>query len=278
MNALLQPEPMLPLPYRIEARRQETRDVYTLDLLPNDGNLLSFEPGQFTMLYTFGVGEVPISVSGDPGNPVLVHTIREVGAVTRRLGELGVGESVGVRGPYGRPWPLEVARGRDLVVVAGGVGLAPVRPILYHVLAHRQDFARVSLLVGARTPGDLLFRSELERWRQAGEIEVLMTVDRADGAWTGSVGVVPELVARASLEPAGAVAMICGPEVMMRFSVQALLRAGLAGERIFISLERNMKCGIGTCGHCQLGPHFICKDGPVFSYPQMEPFMGLREL
>ena len=278
MNALLQPEPMLPLPYRIEARRQETRDVYTLDLLPNNGNLLSFEPGQFTMLYSFGVGEVPISVSGDPGNPVLVHTIREVGAVTRRLGELGVGESVGVRGPYGRPWPLEVARGRDLVVVAGGVGLAPVRPILYHVLAHRQDFARVSLLVGARTPGDLLFRSELERWRQAGEIEVLMTVDRADGAWTGSVGVVPELVARASLEPAGAVAMICGPEVMMRFSVQALLRAGLAGERIFISLERNMKCGIGTCGHCQLGPHFICKDGPVFSYPQMEPFMGLREL
>ena len=229
------------------------------------------------MLYVFGVGEVPISISGDPAVATdLVHTIRIVGTVTRALRERVEAEGIGVRGPYGTGWPLDAARGGDLLLVAGGLGLAPLRPAVYHVLRHRDDYRDVTLLVGARTPADLLFRDELERWTHEGHIRVLVTVDRASRDWSGPVGVVPALLRRARFDPHRTVACVCGPEIMMRFCERELARLGLVRDRIYLSLERNMKCAVGLCGHCQLGPAFVCRDGPVFRYDAVRPFFAVR--
>jgi NAD(P)H-flavin reductase len=271
---------MLPCPYRVERVRQETPDTFTLDLAPENGaRQLVFEPGQFNMLYAFGVGEVPISISGDPGKPgILVHTTREVGTVTRAMRKLKAGDSLGVRGPFGVGWPVTEARGADVVIVAGGIGLAPLRPALYQVLAARKYYGKVVLLYGTRTPADILFRRELQQWHSRFDLEVDVTVDRAMGDWRGNVGVVTSLIPRAPFDPHSAVAMICGPEVMMRFTVQELERRGVSLANIYISMERNMKCGIGLCGHCQLGPTFICKDGPVFPYHRIRPLLAVREM
>jgi NAD(P)H-flavin reductase len=270
--------PMVPRPCRIRRVVRETRDTFTLELdAGEDGP--GFRPGQFNMLYVFGVGEVPISVSGDPAEPrKLLHTTREVGSVTRPMARLRRGASVGVRGPYGQPWPLEHAIGRDVVVVAGGIGLAPLRSAIYEIVSHRRDFGSVVLLYGARSPEDVLFRRELEQWRASAGIEVSVTVDHALGAWPGHVGVVPTLISRAPFDAANTVALVCGPEVMMRFTAAALRKRGVPADRIFVSLERNMKCAVGFCGHCQFGPAFVCKDGPVFAYDRVERLMQLREV
>jgi NAD(P)H-flavin reductase len=183
-----------------------------------------------------------------------------------------------VRGPYGTPWPVESAEGSDVVFVAGGLGLAPLRPAIYHVLARREHYGRVVILYGTRSPSDILFRNEVERWRRRLDLEVLVTVDRADAAWRGDVGVVPRLIARAGFDPHSAVAMVCGPEVMMRFTANALQAAGVGSERIYLSMERNMKCAIGLCGHCQFGPDFVCKDGPVMRYDRIADIMTVREI
>jgi len=231
------------------------------------------------MLYVFGVGEVPISVSGDPARTkVLTHTTREVGAVTAAMRLLRRGAMLGVRGPYGTPWPLERAAGRDLVIVAGGIGLAPLRPAVYAAVARRADFGNIVILYGTRSPEDVLYQGELERWRASDRVSVSVTVDRATRPWPGEVGVVTRLIERAAFDPAGAVAFICGPEIMMRFAADALLRCGVGDERIFVSLERNMKCAVGFCGHCQLGPAFVCKDGPIFPYGRVKRLLGLREV
>jgi NAD(P)H-flavin reductase len=265
---------MLPVPLPIASARRETADVFTLRL---DGGF-GFAPGQFNMVYLFGVGEVAISMSGDPAESgALVHTIRHVGTVTEGLGRLRKGDVVGVRGPFGRPWPIEAARERDVVVVAGGLGLAPLRPLVYHLLRHAGDFGRVAIVVGARTPGDLVYRAELSRWQRAG-LQVLVTVDRAGPEWKGNVGVVTALLREARFDAARAVAFVCGPEVMMHFGARELARLGVTEERIFVSLERNMKCAVGLCGHCQLGPAFVCKDGPVFAWERMRPLLTMREL
>lgn len=272
-------EPMLPHPLRIRKIRRETKDTSTvyLDASTSDGGF-RFAPGQFNMLYVFGAGEVAVSISGDPGAPgELVHTIRAVGPVTnaiRAQRKMGV---LGVRGPYGHGWPLEEAKGGDLLLVAGGLGLAPVRPVVYQVLEHRSDFRDVALLVGARTPEDLLFRGELARWARQGRIQVIVTVDRAPPSWRGPVGVVPSLLKEARFEPRRTLAFVCGPEVMMRFSERELARLGLGPQQIHLSLERNMKCAVGFCGRCQLGPAFICKDGPVLRYDRLLPFFLTRE-
>jgi NAD(P)H-flavin reductase len=273
-------DPMLPAPFRVLRRRQETHDTFTV-ALESAGAGLSFwfAPGQYNMLYTFGAGEVPISMSGPPGpTREIIHTIRAVGPVTQALGRLRPGDIVGLRGPFGIPWPVEQAEGRDVVIVAGGVGLAPVRPAIYHVLAHREKYGRVTFLIGARTPEDLLFAREIEEWRGRFDVDAEVTVDRAHHGWHGRVGVVTTLIPRAHFDPDAATAFICGPEVMMSFATRELVRVGVERESMFVSLERNMKCAIGLCGHCQLGPIFVCKDGPVFRYDRVATLLGMREL
>ena len=271
---------MVPTPARIRDVHRETADVVTLRL-EGGPPLGPFAPGQFNMLYAFGVGEAAVSMSGDPADATtMVHTVRALGGVTQALCRLGAGGVVGVRGPFGRPWPVQEAEGGDLLIVAGGLGLAPLRPVIYHALRHRARYGRVIVLVGARTPADLLFGDELSSWPSAAaaRLEVLVIVDRAGTDWKGHVGVVPELVAEAALDPARTFAFICGPEVMMRFAIRPLERLGVPDRRIFLSVERNMKCAVGFCGHCQLGPAFVCKDGPVLSFDRLRPWFFRREI
>lgn len=269
---------MIPARYRVARRHRETHDTLTLELEPVEEGLEAFAPGQFAMLYAFGAGEAPISISGEAAaGRALVHTIRDVGAVTGAICALPVGAELGVRGPFGSAWPLEEAEGRDVLVMAGGIGLAPLRPLIHRLLAARERFGRIVVAYGGRSAAELLYLAELERWRARLDVDVEVTVDSADGGWRGRVGVVTTLVPRAELD-IGAVAFLCGPEVMMRFSIDALRDAGLAAESIHVSMERSMKCAIGHCGHCQLRERFVCKDGPVFTSAQMAPLMRIREL
>jgi NAD(P)H-flavin reductase len=273
-------DPMLPRPYRVQRVRRETGDTFTLELEPQNGDaLFPFAAGQFNMLYVFGVGEVPISISGDPAKPkTLVHTTRAVGPVTKALYKLRRGDVLGVRGPFGARWPVDEAAGSDVVIVAGGIGLAPVRPVVYQLLSEREKYGKIVLLYGTRTPPDILFRRDLELWRARFDLDVYITVDRATGKWRGNVGVVTTLIPKAPFDPLNAVAMICGPEVMMRFTIQELKKRGVSLENMFVSMERNMKCAIGFCGHCQFGPSFICRDGPVFRYDRIRPLFECREV
>ena len=274
------PDPMLPAMAVVDRIRRETADTHTLEVSSVEGDrATTFAPGQFSMLYAFGVGEAPISISGGPEDGTrLAYTIRAVGPVTRRLVATKAGEAIGIRGPYGRGWPVDAARDRDLLVVAGGIGLAPLRSVVHHVLAHRSDYRRVALLYGARTPDDVLYRREVERWQRRSRLEVFVTVDRADLEWTGAVGVVTQLFSRATFEPARTVVMSCGPEVMMRTAARELERIGVGSDDIHVSMERNMTCAVGVCGHCQFGPEFICKDGPVLPYSRVRHALGIREL
>ena len=263
---------MAPRPFAVHERVQETGDTWTIALEPVDGEPPSIAPGQFVMVYVFGIGEVPISVSAKP----LVLTVRAVGAVTEAVCATGRGAVLGVRGPFGTAWPIGAARGADVVVVAGGIGLAPLRPVVLEALERRDQYGEVAVLYGARTPTDLLYVAELERWREHASVDV--TVDAAEPGWAGKVGVVPKLVPAAHFEPGSAVAFVCGPEIMLRFAVQALLERGVPADRIHVSLERNMRCGLGHCGHCQLGPTLICRDGPVYAYETAAPWLEVREL
>jgi len=272
-------DPLVPGVYRVAHRRRELADTVTLDIVPVSGMRPPAVPGQFNMLYAFGIGEVPVSMSGDPANAgAFVHTIREVGAVSRALVRLSPGATLGVRGPFGAGWPMRETSGADLVVVAGGLGLAPLRPAVYEILANRSRYGRVVILFGCRHPREMLFGHELERWRRRFDIEVEVTVDHADVNWHGHVGVVPALIARAAFDAGRATAWICGPELMMRFSVSALRDKGVADERIYVSMERNMKCAVGHCGHCQFGPAFVCRDGPVMRYDTIARNFAIREI
>lgn len=264
-------DPMLPVPYRIRRTRADTHDTFTMDLEPADGSTRpAYAPGQFNMIYVFGVGEVPISISGDPARTdTLQHTTRAVGTVTRALRGLKRGQVVGIRGPYGTSWPVSEAQGRDVLVVAGGLGLAPLRPALYRLIADRQKYRRLVLLYGARSPEEILFKNELERWRGKFDFDVYVTVDRATPPWRGHVGVVTTFISRAPFDPSSTVSLVCGPEVMMRFALMELHHRGVAPQRTYVSMERNMKCAVGFCGHCQFGPAFICKDGPVFRFDRI---------
>ncbi len=275
-------DPMLPHLWVIDRVRQETHDTFTLELTPGRSSTAAepgrFLPGQFNMLYVFGVGEVPISISGDPGQPGrLVHTTRAVGTVTRAMRQLKRGGQIGVRGPYGAGWPVAAAHGDDLVLVAGGIGLAPLRSVIYQVLAEREKYGRVVLLFGARSAADLLFRRELEAWCSRFDLDVLVTVDRGSPDWRGTVGVVTKLIARAPFDPFNATAMLCGPEIMMRYTIDELLHRGMPAGQVYLSMERNMKCAIALCGHCQFGAAFVCQQGPVFPYPAVERLFSVRE-
>jgi NAD(P)H-flavin reductase len=271
---------MLPTVVGVQGFRTENHDTFTLTLQPPavPGTPYSFLPGQFNMLYGFGLGEVPISMSGDPAEAAsVVHTIRAVGSVTRGLAKIRPGNAIGVRGPFGSSWPLEMAQGNDVVLVSGGIGLAPLRPVVYHLLRHRDQYGRVVLLNGARTPGDLFYREELQAWQSRGDLQVLLTVDSADASWREPVGLVTALFKRAEFDPQRTVGMMCGPEVMMRFTVAEFAKRGVNTDRLYVSLERNMQCAIGFCGHCQFGPNFVCMDGPVFRYDQIKAFFDVRE-
>lgn len=272
---------MLPRRYRVKRAWKELSDVATMELEPIDGDAVPFEPGQFNMLYAFGVGEVAISISGDAADSgKLTHTIRDVGAVSGALTGVSDGDVIGVRGPFGSAWPVAEQTGRHIVFVAGGLGLAPLRPAIYHVLNNRDQYAGMTLVYGARSPEDLLYAEEVREWKSRFDTEVEVTVDHAAPGWTGQVGVVTLPLDRTLAGSNGAEvsAFVCGPEIMMRFSVMSLTAAGVPENRIWISMERNMRCAIGFCGHCQFQGDFICRDGPVFRHDRVTRLIAMKEI
>ncbi len=273
-------DPMIPQPFVVKEFIEETHDTFTLNLQPQNGEKeFLFQPGQFNMLYNLGKGEVPISISGNPAEPqTLIHTIRAVGTVTKGLAGIKAGDTLGVRGPFGRPWPVEQIKGKDIVIVTGGIGLAPLRPAIYQILRQRDKIGKFALLYGARTPQDILYTNQLSQWRSQFDLQVRVTVDKADDKWFGTVGVVTTLIEKVRFNPDNTIAMVCGPEIMMHFTVKELLQRGMKESDIFISMERNMKCAIGFCGHCQYGPNFICKDGPVFCYEDVQNIFRVKEI
>lgn len=272
-------DPMLPRVTRVRRRRRDGPDVWTLDFDADPAGRPAGAPGQFNMLTVFGVGEVPVSLSGDAAEPDrLVHTIRAVGPVSTALTRLGPGDPVGLRGPFGTGWPMAGMAGRDVVVLAGGLGLAPLRPALHALRSGQSPHDRAVLLYGARSPDGILFRREIDTWRRRGDLDIHVTVDHAPGDWAGHVGVVTSLLPRAAFDPLDCVALVCGPEIMMRAAIAALLHAGVAPEAIHLSMERNMKCAVGLCGRCQFGPVFVCQDGPVFRYDRVRDLLAVKEL
>ena len=263
---------------RIVGVRPQTHDVITLDVATTEEDE-AIAPGQFAMLYAPGVGEAAISMSSDPADTgTWSFTIRAVGWVTRALARMEPGQVLGVRGPYGRPWPVADAAGRDLLIVAGGIGLAPLRPAIVTALRERDRFRRVVLVVGARRPEALVFADELDAWARDPAIDCTVTVDTADATWDGHVGVVTKLLPAADVDPADTVVLTCGPEIMMRFTAREAIARGVPPEQVHVTLERAMRCGVGTCGHCQLGPVLVCRDGPVFPWPAVADLLDVREL
>ncbi|OBH79854.1 oxidoreductase [Mycobacterium scrofulaceum] len=271
---------MAPNPYRVRSRVVESPDSATLCLEPLGEVLRTPQPGEFMMLYAFGVGEAAISISGDPTvtDGSITHTIRAVGAVSRALHDAQPGTIIGVRGPFGTTWGLAEAIGRDLVMVAGGVGLCPLRPAILGALADRSRYGKLTLVVGARSQADFVFAAQLEKWAQDPQIELHLIVDAKTPGWDGEVGLVTEPLGRLAVEPDRTTAFLCGPEPLLRFGAEALLAKGVAARDIRVSLERNMQCGAGLCGHCQLGPLLLCRDGPVVGYDVAGPLLRVKEL
>ncbi len=271
--------PMMPHWAELVDIQPEAPGVSTYWLKFYDPNIQSeyfFNPGQFNILTVPGYGEAAISISSDSESTTTIgHTIRFAGNVTKAISRLKVGDTIGIRGPFGSSWPVDTCMGKDIYIAAGGIGLPPLRPVIYHIMNNRADYGNVVVLYGARTPQDLQFKDEYQTWRNA-DVDVMITVDRADEDWEGTVGVVPLLFYHLRMKPANSVAFTCGPEIMMRFVVYEALARRLAEENILVSFERNMKCGFGSCGHCQLGPFFVCKDGPIFSYQQLQPYFNVE--
>ena len=270
--------PLTPVTHHVVGRREETADVVTLLLEATDGSRLRYSAGQFNMLYAYAVGEVAISISANPvDDGPIAHTVRNVGTVSRALCGLHPGDSLGLRGPFGSDWGLDTAAGGDLVIVAGGIGLAPLRSVITQVISQRERFGDVEIVIGTRTPEELAFKDEVSAWRERDDLSVHVTVDRATPGWRGTVGVVTTVLPRIHCDPA-AVALICGPEVMMRFTALALLERGMQPGSIRVSMERNMQCAVAQCGHCQLGSVFVCADGPVLTWERVEPLLAVRQL
>lgn len=277
MTALL-PSPWRVMMATVRAVIPETPGVATYDLAFDSDAKYSFQPGQFNMLYLPGVGEVAVSVSSDPAEPeMLHHTIRVVGNVTRAIARLNPGDKIGVRGPFGTAWPVERFRGQDVIVAAGGLGLAPLRPAIYHLLRYRPYYGRITILYGARTPGDLLYAGEHDGWRKEG-LDMQVTVDVGSPEWRGSIGFVTAPLAKLPLDASRTAVLTCGPEVMMRFIADGAVNRGIPADRVFVSMERNMNCAVGLCGHCQFGPTFVCKDGPVFPFDRVRRLMLVENL
>jgi NAD(P)H-flavin reductase len=272
----------MPVPARILDVREENFNTrtYTLQFVDEEiRRMYRFTPGQFNMVYVPGVGEAAISISSDPGSTeTLDHTIRLVGSVTRAIQRLDTPALVGLRGPFGRGWPLSAMEGKDVVIVAGGIGLAPLRPVVYWLLHNRDLYRRVVLLYGCRTPEDRVFAEELEAWDARGKIHVLVTVDNATGSWTGPVGVVTSLLRRIKVNAERTIVLVCGPKVLNHVAAWNFLQLHVPPDRVYVSLERNMNCGFGRCGHCQYGGKFMCRDGPVFRFSEVADVFGKEEV
>lgn len=270
--------PYLIHPATIAGKVQESQTIHTYRLRIDNEDVrrrYRFLAGQFNMVYLFGVGEVAISIVSDPDEPELLdHTIRTVGRVTKAMADLKPGDVLGIRGPFGQGWPLDEARRRDVVIVTGGLGCAPVVGAIEYIFRRRDQYGSVKILHGVKTPEDLLFRERFDLWRRQPDTEVLLTSDRPGKIWRHHVGVVTELFEMVSIDPETTMVLMCGPEIMMRLGVPILTRRGIPETAIYVSLERHMECGIGLCGHCQLGPYFVCKDGPVMRYDRVEPWLG----
>lgn len=273
-------DPWTPLIYKVRDKFQENKWNATFILEPSsDKSISPIQPGQFNMLYSFGKGEIPISVSSlDWEEPLLCHTIQGVGAISNSCYKLKVGDKIGVRGPFGSVWPIEKALGKDVLILAGGVGIAPLRPLIEKIAGERHKYKTVNVLYGSRDPHSLLFHTDIISWQSDPSINFQVTVDQCQKRWKGNVGVVTSLLNLASFLPEDTVAFLCGPEVMMRFGIYALLDTGIIPSNIYLSMERNMKCAIGQCGHCQWGSNFVCKDGPVFNYEKVKKELSIKEL
>ncbi len=275
------PDPSLLLPHEAEvvAREQESSNIFSLRLrLADDAVRKTFRyaPGQFNMLYLYGVGEIPVSIVNDAQQgEELIHTVRSLGRVTRGLAQLKVGDRVGVRGPYGRGWPMQAAQGKDVLVITGGLGCAPVVAVIYHVLRHRGDYGHLTIIQGVRHSDDLIWREQYDRWRAEPDTTVLLAADQAGPGWSWHVGLVTELFRDMEIDLQGTMAMLCGPEMMMRASAEQLCARGLPETALYLSMERNMQCAVAQCGHCQFGSRFVCRDGPVFVYPDIKPLLGV---
>jgi NAD(P)H-flavin reductase len=270
----------VPVPYHVTQRNAENNDIVTLAIEPSSSeSIMDMKPGQFNMLYAFGVGEIPISVSSllDP-QPAVTHTVQGVGAVSKALCEMKTGHHIGVRGPFGTPWPVEVSQFKDVVIMAGGLGIAPVRPLIEAIAYERDLYKEVNILYGSRDPDGIIFHQDVISLQSDPSINFLVTVDHSFRNWRGNVGVVTNLVEKCTFDPASTIAYICGPEIMMRYGAYSLIDAGIPGDQIYLSMERNMKCGFGHCGHCQYGSEFVCKDGPVFTYDEIENYLNIRQL
>jgi len=266
---------------RIIDKREESADIFTYRLRFEDEKVagsFAFAGGQFNMLYVFGVGEVPISIVSDPEDGhILDHTIRIVGRVTQVIGQMQRGDMIGVRGPFGQGWPLEESRGKHVIVITGGLGCAPVVGAIEYMFRRRNEYGHITIMHGVKTPRDLLYRERFESWRQHPDTTVLLSSDQPGRQWRNHVGVVTELFDEINVQPAQTVVMMCGPEIMMVMGARHLIRRGIEAENIYLSIERNMQCGVGLCGHCQIGPYFSCKDGPVMTYAQVAPYLGMEK-
>lgn len=271
-------DPMVPQPFRIARVIREIDGVFTWRLKPLDGAPFHYRPGQFNMVTQFGVGEIPVSISGDCREPdTLVHTIRAVGPVTEAMQALRAGAVVGIRGPFGRPWPIDAAVGSDVIFVTSTIGLAPLRPLIHEVLHRRQDFGKVVICYGTRGVDDIMFEADLHAWRARFDTNVHLTVHSAPSGYRGRVGGVAAAIRAARIDGPSTVAFVCRSEALTRQAVNTLGERGVTPDRVWVTLERNMKCGIGLCGHCQFGPSFMCKDGPVYRFDEIEALYSVRE-
>ena len=270
--------PYLIHPATIVEKIREAEDIntYRLQLVDEQARQrFRFAAGQFNMVYLFGVGEVAISIVSDPDEPTFLdHTIRAVGRVTKAIADLQSGDVLGIRGPFGQGWPLEEARGCNVIIVTGGLGCAPVVGAIEYIFRRRAQYGSVKILHGVKTPRDLLYHERFERWGRFPDTEVLLTSDQPDKTWSYHIGVVTELFEEVAIDSMKSIALMCGPEIMMRLGVPILMRRGIPATAIYVSLERHMECGIGLCGHCQMGPYFLCKDGPVMRYDRVVQWLG----
>jgi len=273
-------ETMVPILYRVIEKRVENTNLITLVFEPaGEEKIEPLKPGQFNMIYIFGLGEIPISVSSLLAPyPLITHTIQDVGAISHACCELSIEDEVGIRGPFGNPFPVEDAKFKDVIILAGGVGFAPLRPMIEYIAYNRDDYGEVNFLYGTRDPSGILFHQDVISLQSDPSINFQITVDHSYKNWRGNVGVVTSLLDKAEFNPKNTMAFVCGPEIMMRYGTYELIDWEIPEENIFLSMERNMKCALGHCGHCQYGPHFVCKEGPVFSYSSIRKYLNIFEI
>lgn len=275
--------PYLPAEAKILDIKAQTHDTLTYKIALKDKDLqkkYSFQPGQFNMVHLSGIGEAPISLSSDTkhSKDFFEHTIRTVGSVTNNLAKLKPGAILGIRGPYGNSWPIEEAQNKNVLIITGGIGLAPLRPVITHILNNKDKYKKLEILYGARTPDDMIFKDEFDNWRSFSDINLLLTADKVPENKKSEYnqGVVTALFDKMAITPKDSLVLICGPEIMMHFVVLGLLQIGFFSYQIYVSLERRMHCGIGKCGHCQIGPKFTCVDGPVFPYSEISGLIDMN--